>query len=85
MFRLDILAATRTLEKTMPFILYRLLLCLGVGLTFLLATLIGAGTIIAFSALAKNSSGPSQAWGPFWAFWPAATRPIIFEPSGSEC
>jgi hypothetical protein len=56
MFRLDILAATRTLEKTMPFILYRLLLCLGVGLTFLLATLIGAGTIIAFSALAKNSS-----------------------------
>ncbi len=54
MFTLNVLAATRTIEKTMPFMLYRLLLCLGLGLTFLLATLIGAGTVVAFSSFAKN-------------------------------
>ncbi len=54
--KLDMLAATRTIEKTMPFMLYRLLLCLGLGLTFLLATLIGAGTLIAFSSFSKNPS-----------------------------
>ncbi|MGI9212111.1 MAG: hypothetical protein ACR2HF_06525 [Methylococcaceae bacterium] len=56
MFTLNVLSATRTIEKTMPFMLYRLLLCLGLGLTILLATLISAGTIIAFASFAKNPS-----------------------------
>lgn len=56
MFKLNVLAATRTIEKTMPFMLYRLLLCLGLGLAFLLVTLIGAGTVIAFAAFSKNPS-----------------------------
>lgn len=54
MFTLNVLAATRTIEKTMPFMLYRLLLCLGLGLTLLLATLVGAGTVMAFGSFAKN-------------------------------
>lgn len=56
MFTLNVLSATRTIEKTMPFMLYRLLLCLGLGFTVLLATLIGAGTVIAFASFAKNPS-----------------------------
>lgn len=54
--KLDLLGATRTLEQTMPFMLYRLLLCLGLGLTFLLLALVGAGTLIAFGSFSKNPS-----------------------------
>jgi hypothetical protein len=54
MLNLNLLAATRTIEKTMPFMLYRLLLCLGIGLAFLLAALAGAGTVIGFSSFSRN-------------------------------
>ncbi|CAL1240492.1 hypothetical protein [Candidatus Methylocalor cossyra] len=49
-----LLAATRTLEKTMPFVLYRLLLCLAVTLGYVLATLLGAGFAIALASLSRN-------------------------------
>jgi len=54
MFKLKLLTATRTIEQTMPFMLYRLLLCLGLGLVLLLACLIGAGTVIGFGSFSKN-------------------------------
>jgi hypothetical protein len=60
MLNLNLLAATRTIETTMPFILYRLLLSLAVGLALLLATLAGAGTIIGFSFLSKNPAAFAQ-------------------------
>lgn len=63
MSNFSLLAATRTIEKSMPFVLYRFAVCLGVGLGFLLATLAGAGTLIGFGSLAKNAI----AIGPFGA------------------
>lgn len=59
----SLLAATRSIEKSMAFVLYRFLLCMGVALGFLLATLAGAGTLVGFGSLAKNAS----ALGPFGA------------------
>jgi hypothetical protein len=56
MWDFDLMAATRTLEKSMPFALYRFLYCLGVGFGCLLATLAGAGTLVGFASLAKNAS-----------------------------
>jgi hypothetical protein len=50
----NLLAATRTIEKSMPFVLYRLLICLGAGLGYLFATLSGAGIAIAAFSLGKN-------------------------------
>jgi hypothetical protein len=50
----SLLAATRAIEKSMPYVLYRLLVCLGVALAYLFSALIGAGTLIAFGFLAKN-------------------------------
>jgi hypothetical protein len=63
MSNFSLLAATRTIEKSMPFVLYRFAVCLGVGLGLLLATLAGAGTLIGFGSLAKNAI----AIGPFGA------------------
>lgn len=63
MSNFSLLAATRTIEKSMPFVLYRFAICLGVGLGFLLATLAGAGTLVGFGSLAKNAI----AIGPFGA------------------
>jgi hypothetical protein len=70
MWDFDLMAATRTLEKSMPFVLYRFLLCLGIGLGYLLATLAGAGTLIGFASLAKNANamGPVGAVIGFAAF-----------------
>jgi hypothetical protein len=56
MWDFNLLAATRTIEKSMPFVLYRLLICLGSGLGYLFATLAGAGTLIGFGSLAKNAN-----------------------------
>jgi hypothetical protein len=50
----NLLAATRTIEKSMPFVLYRFLLCLGAGLGYLFATLGGAGIAIAADVWGKN-------------------------------
>lgn len=70
MWDFDLIAATRTLEKSMPFVLYRVLLCLGVGFGFLFSTLVGAGTLIAFASLSKNASalGPVGAMLGFLGF-----------------
>ncbi|MGZ8217473.1 hypothetical protein [Methylomagnum sp.] len=70
MSNFSLLAATRTIEKSMPFVLYRFAICFGVGLGFLLATLAGAGTLIGFGSLAKNAIaiGPLGAALGFAAF-----------------
>jgi hypothetical protein len=57
------LAAVRAIEKSMAYVLYRLLICLGASLGYLLATLAGAGTLVGFASLTKNAS----ALGPFGA------------------
>lgn len=51
---LNLLSATRTVEATMPFILYRLAVCLGVALASLFAALAGAGTFIAFASFSAK-------------------------------
>jgi hypothetical protein len=51
-----LMAAVRAIEKSMAYALYRLMLCLGAALGYLLATLAGAGTLIGFGSLAKNAS-----------------------------
>jgi hypothetical protein len=63
MSEFNLLAATRTLEKSMAYVLYRFLLSFGVGLGYLLAALAGAGTLVGFASLAKNAN----AVGPFGA------------------
>lgn len=70
MWSFDLLAATRTIEKTMPFVLYRFLLCLGAGVGYLLATLAGAGTLVGFGSLGSNATslGPVGAALGFLAF-----------------
>lgn len=54
MAEFNLLAATRTIEKSMPFVLYRLLICGGAGLGYLLAALAGAGTLIGFASFSSN-------------------------------
>jgi hypothetical protein len=46
----NLLAATRSIEKSMPFVLYRWLVYLGVSFALLFATLVSAGTFIAFAS-----------------------------------
>ncbi len=54
MWDVNLLAATRTVEATMPFMLYRLGVCLGLALASLLAALAGAGTSIAFASFSAK-------------------------------
>jgi hypothetical protein len=70
MWNFNLLAATRTIERTMPYVLYRLLICLGIGLGYLFAALAGAGTLIGLSALSQNPTalGPLGAALGFAAF-----------------
>jgi hypothetical protein len=63
MWDFNFLAAIRSIEKSMAYVLYRMLLCLGVALGYLFATLAGAGTLVGFGSLAKNASS----LGPFGA------------------
>lgn len=63
MSEFNLLAATRTLEQSMAYVLYRFLLSFGVGLGYLFAALAGAGTLVGFAFLAKNAG----AVGPFGA------------------
>ncbi|WP_156912863.1 hypothetical protein [Methylocaldum szegediense] len=51
---LNLLAATRTVEKSMPFVLYRLLICLAVAFAYVFLTAAGAGTAIGVSSLSQN-------------------------------
>jgi hypothetical protein len=57
MWNFNLLAATRTVEATMPFMLYRLAICLGVAFACLFAALIGAGTFIAFASFSAKQGG----------------------------
>lgn len=54
MWSFDLLRATRSVEKTMPFVLYRWLIFLAVAAGLLLSTLAGAGTAIGLSSLSSN-------------------------------
>ena len=56
MWNFNLMAATRTIETSMAFVLYRLLICLGAALGYLFATLGGAGTLVGFASLSKNAS-----------------------------
>ena len=56
MWNFNLLSATRTVEATMPFMLYRLAVCLGVAF----AALIGAGTFIAFAAFSAKPGGAAN-------------------------
>lgn len=60
MWEIDLMTAVRSIERSMAFAVYRLMLCLGAALGYLLATLAGAGTLVGFGSLAKNalSLGP---------------------------
>ena len=55
MWDFDLMAAVRAIEKSMAYALYRLMLCFGAALGYLLATLAGAGTLVGFGSLAKNA------------------------------
>lgn len=70
MWDFNVLAATRTIERTMPYVLYRLFICLGMGLGYLFATLAGAGTFIGLASLSRNPTalGPLGAVLGFAAF-----------------
>lgn len=54
MWDFNLLAATRSIESFMPFMLYRLMIYMGVSIGYLLAALIGAGTLIAFASFSAN-------------------------------
>lgn len=58
---LNLLAATRTIEKSMPFVLYRLLICLAVAFAYVFLTAAGAGTAIGLSSLSQNPTAFAQA------------------------
>ena len=55
MWDFELMAAVRAIEKSMAYALYRLMLCFGAALGYLLATLAGAGTLVGFGSLAKNA------------------------------
>jgi len=57
MWNFNLLAATRTVEAAMPFMLYRLAVCLGTAVASLLAALAGAGTLIAFASFSAKPGG----------------------------
>ena len=82
MWDFDLMAAIRAIEKSMAYVLYRLGLCLGVAIGYLLATLGGAGTLVGFGSLTKNaiSLGPTGSVLGFIAFalLMARTRTLWF-------
>jgi len=58
---LNLLAATRTIEKSMPFVLYRLLACLAVAFAYVFMTAAGAGTVIGLGSLSQNPTAFASA------------------------
>jgi hypothetical protein len=58
---LNLLAATRTIEKSMPFVLYRLLVCLAVAFAYVFMTAAGAGTAIGLGSLSQNPTAFASA------------------------
>lgn len=54
MWDFNLLSATRTLEKSMAFVLHRWLIYLGVGLAYIFGAIIGAGTTIGVGSLSSN-------------------------------
>lgn len=70
MWDFELLAAIRSIEKSMAYVLYRLGMSLGVALGYLIAALGGAGTLVGFGSLNKNATslGPIGAVLGFLAF-----------------
>ncbi|MGX2041311.1 hypothetical protein ACWJKU_14430 [Methylocaldum sp. MU1018] len=58
---LNLLAATRLIEKSMPFVLYRLLVSLAVALGYVFMTAAGAGTAIGLGSLSQNPTAFASA------------------------
>lgn len=56
MSQFSLLAGTRNIEKSMPCVVYRFLICLGAGLGYLFASLAGAGIAIGAGSLGKNAN-----------------------------
>ena len=56
MSQFSLLAGTRNIEKSMPCVVYRFLICLGAGLGYLLFSLAGAGVAIGAGSLGKNAN-----------------------------
>jgi hypothetical protein len=54
MWDFELLSATRAVERTMPFVFYRLLMYLAISLAYLIAALAGAGTAVAIGSLSRN-------------------------------
>ncbi|BBA34483.1 uncharacterized protein sS8_2531 [Methylocaldum marinum] len=57
----NLMAATRTIEKSMPFVLYRLLMCLAIAFAYVVITAAGAGTAIGLSSLSQNPTAFASA------------------------
>lgn len=70
MWDFELLAAIRSIEKSMAYVLYRLGMSLGVAFGYLFAALGGAGTLVGFGSLNKNATslGPTGALLGFLAF-----------------
>lgn len=58
---LKLLTALQTVEKTMPFVVYRLMVLGGIGLALLLGALIGAGTLLVFGHFVGMESAFAKA------------------------
>ena len=56
MWDFNLMAAVRSIETSMAYVLYRLAFCLGAALGYLLATLAGAGTLVGFGSLAGRQT-----------------------------
>lgn len=54
MWNFSLMAATRSIETSMPFVLYRFMVFLAISLALLFGTLAGAGTLIAFASFSAN-------------------------------
>lgn len=67
MWDVNLLAAVRTIERTMPMVVYRFLICLAVGLAYILSVLAGAGIGFAMGSFG-TSAGSIASVGAFAGF-----------------
>lgn len=67
MWDVNLLAAVRTIESTMPMVIYRFLVSLAVGLAYMFSVLGGAGIGFAIGAYGNNP-GPIASTGAFAGF-----------------
>lgn len=67
MWDVNLLAAVRTIESTMPMVIHRFLMCLAIGLAYMFSVLGGAGIGFAVGAYGNNP-GPIASAGAFAGF-----------------